>query len=594
MPPSRAQSSSRPSRNPGENNTTGQAASTSQPTSYYQLFSSTVDEADDTLPLTGDRQQQEAAAAQQQEQDLFDAKNESNSPQERYQRVSLTALWKNLDSRAFYEVANPKGPTSSSIGALTRPPSGLTLLDSSSRIRLTEDGVQSFISFHQGVADRRAPQEFLHQICHRNMTRLALANSVKFTNSLLTELKDAQQIIQARDKTIDQLRKQLLELRQTRARTKAAKAAPVRARSRSVPGAFEPLVSEDDEPVREPALEPARTPSPSPSPPPRRREKTRSHREPTRETPATQASSSGKRSARFPDPKMFSGSREKDAVDYRTWKEDLDSKLLVNADHFETDLARSAYIMTRLEGDARQHASALAAVRGGPTNLLPEELVDRLTEVFNDPNRELDAKEKLRGLRMTYLQDARDFVASFSHLATEGRLPINSWKEELHYRVYDTLKLHMLSAAEDPMISYQGYSAQLISRGREVAKVAQNQRSRTEKAEKAARFSSGASAAKPASRAEKSTSWRATAQPPAEPSALPAHSKEKTSTTAAAGSDKSELRCYNCGELGHISPKCTKPKRAPTKEVEPHEATTSDPNAEADAEDTPSEPDSEN
>ena len=206
MPPSRAQSSSRPSRNPGENNTTGQAASTSQPTSYYQLFSSTVDEADDTLPLTGDRQQQEAAAAQQQEQDLFDAKNESNSPQERYQRVSLTALWKNLDSRAFYEVANPKGPTSSSIGALTRPPSGLTLLDSSSRIRLTEDGVQSFISFHQGVADRRAPQEFLHQICHRNMTRLALANSVKFTNSLLTELKDAQQIIQARDKTIDQLR----------------------------------------------------------------------------------------------------------------------------------------------------------------------------------------------------------------------------------------------------------------------------------------------------------------------------------------------------------------------------------------------------
>ena len=58
-------------------------------------------------------------------------------------------------------------------------------------------------------------------------------------------------------------------------------------------------------------------------------------------------------------------------------------------------------------------------------------------------------------------------------------------------------------------------------------------------------------------------------------------------TTTTASSNKSKLRCYNCGELSYILLKYIKLKRAPTKEVEPYKATTSNLNAEADTEDTP-------
>lgn len=599
MPPSRAQSSSRrPSRNPDarlsrnpDDTTTGQAT-----TSFYQLFPASVDEADVTLPLTEDQQQQEAAALQQQEEDLFEARSAPDAL-ERYKRISTNALWDNLNKRAFYEVV--KGPASHSISALTQPPPGLAATGSYNRISLSEEGIQRFIRLHQGLPhgnDRRLAQEFLHQICARNMTRLALANSVKYTNSLLQELKEARAESAAKDKAIEQLRKQLPELRQTCARTKAAtQEGGQRARSRSVaPGAFdgEPLLS-DDEPARAttplPPPSPSSSPSspPSPSPPPRRRAKKRRS---TREaTTASQApSTSGKRSARFPDPKMFSGSKEKDSVDFRTWKEDLDSKLLVNDDHFESETARVAYIMTRLEVDARQHASALAQVRGGISHLVQEELIDRLVEVFNDPNREIDAREKLRSLRMTHLQDARDFLSQFSHLATEGRLPVAMWKEELHFRVYDALRMHMLSAAEDPMISYQGYSAQLISRGREVVKSAQNYKARADRIEKAARFTSGL---KPTPSPAVTPAQAAKLARSPTPAELPTRPRERTPATTKP-SQNQDVHCYNCGEPGHIAPKCPKPKKAPAKEIKPQEATQS-PEDDWKSEESSPDPDSE-
>lgn len=558
-----------------EKTTTGQA------TSHYQLFSATTNEADETLPYTDAQQQAEHAASQYQEEDLFAARVATEpGAQERYHRISLTALWENVDRRAYYETINESGARS--ISALTRPPAGLTGVEGVSRIRLTEEGIQSFISSHQDLAPERIPQEILHQIRSRNMTRYALANSARFTNSILKELKETREAVQARDRTISQLQRQLPEPHQTRGRTRAQ--AEVRARSRSLPGAYESeselLASEGE--VSEPS-------------PPRQRVGTRQPRQSTREalsaaTPfqhkrSTTPPRSGQRSARFPDPKMFSGSREKGAVDFRSWNEDLSSKLRVNADHFDTEDARTAYVMTRLEGDARQHASALASAHGGVEKLCVEMLLDRLREVFDNPNRAKDAKDQLKRLRMGYLQDASEFIGQFSHLATESRTPIATWKEEIHERLYDALQLHMHDAVEDEMVSYHGYTAKLISYSRAVVKAAHSQKARAERSERPTRFSA---IPKPSTHAER----LARPAPPAqELPTSPARSREKTPAAATPGP-----RCYNCGDPSHLAPQCPKPKKAPAKEVEPQEASSSElePEAESESEESSPDPDPEN
>ncbi|KAF4628460.1 hypothetical protein G7Y89_g9697 [Cudoniella acicularis] len=67
---------------------------------------------------------------------------------------------------------------------------------------------------------------------------------------------------------------------------------------------------------------------------------------------STATSQKTPRSARLPDPDKLS-----DGIDptFKYWEVEIDSKLQVNADHFETEAARMAYIFARAQGDARKH-----------------------------------------------------------------------------------------------------------------------------------------------------------------------------------------------------------------------------------------------
>ncbi|SLM36778.1 Zinc finger, CCHC-type [Lasallia pustulata] len=106
-------------------------------------------------------------------------------------------------------------------------------------------------------------------------------------------------------------------------------------------------------------------------------------------TPLSSASLTTKYSAKFPDPPVFT--REiTDGKDmspkFEPWVLHVHDKLQMNQDHFKTDAAKTAYVFTRLSGDAMDHINSY---RAGDPNYFKtsNSVLNALREIYDDPNR---------------------------------------------------------------------------------------------------------------------------------------------------------------------------------------------------------------
>lgn len=271
-------------------------------------------------------------------------------------------------------------------------------------------------------------------------------------------------------------------------------------------------------------------------------------------TPSTTSLAPAKefRSPKIPDPPMYSGpnKEKKEGISYRAWRSQMKNKLLGNADWYESgdvhdpDYRRLTYIETRLEDTALEFFLSWIEPRRdmGLTSCV-ESFWEFMDGIYDDPDRTINARYEYHNLRMRYVQDFNEFRAQFVRLAYIAGIPKDQWKLDIHHKLYDDLRLGMETKVSKESTTFEAYceKAQQLARGLK-------QNADKKRAREAQRGRGGGNAGPILS-----------ARPITTPRAV-------TSTTSRSSGG---IKCYTCGQMGHIRRNCPRKEAAELKMIEP-------------------------
>jgi phosphate uptake regulator len=99
------------------------------------------------------------------------------------------------------------------------------------------------------------------------------------------------------------------------------------------------------------------------------------------------------------------------------------NKLNSNADQYNTEIIRRAYIVSRTTRLARQILNPyLHDDTANPYDTV-QEMFDDLIHAFRNPHRQQEAQAKLRNLCMKINKDFYKFLAKFLYLVEKAELP---------------------------------------------------------------------------------------------------------------------------------------------------------------------------
>ncbi|KAF4627010.1 hypothetical protein G7Y89_g11143 [Cudoniella acicularis] len=263
------------------------------------------------------------------------------------------------------------------------------------------------------------------------------------------------------------------------------------------------------------------------------------------------------RSARLPDPDKLS-----DGIDptFEYWEVEIDSKLQVNADHFETEAARMAYIFSRTQGDARKHLfprynnRTLASLKFSTA----QAMVDYLAEIYTNPHRTRDAEVEYNDLKMGDGQSFHEFKTQFLHLADEAQVP----EQSRFYGLYDRLPDPLQDRLATQLRSFGGRLQDLCEAASDLDAELKRITARRQKKARERKATTPAKppyvpAFRPTTDPLPNSHRIATPGPTTLLRPTPAPEKRLYSSTPAP-----PFTCHNCGEPGHILRDCTRPKRA--------------------------------
>ena len=164
-----------------------------------------------------------------------------------------------------------------------------------------------------------------------------------------------------------------------------------------------------------------------------------------------------------------------DGVDptYEEWEEGLKDKLHMNADWYDVDERRAhanrvmIYVKSTVQGKAFDHLIAYLKQFDKNETVTVEMCRQYLKRAFDDPDKRMKAREELHKLKLNYLGDFGAFYSEFVRLANISRKAKDFWKEDIHDKLYASLRTHMELFVVDDGCDFETYcqKAQHFARG---------------------------------------------------------------------------------------------------------------------------------
>ena len=121
---------------------------------------------------------------------------------------------------------------------------------------------------------------------------------------------------------------------------------------------------------------------------------------------------SGK-SHKMPDPERYATAGGD--VEFESWRIELENKLMVNDDHFNSEAAKIAYVYSRTKGEAQAH---LTHARSHTIFRTATEAMNYLEEMYGDRNKRQKARRRWIKLRMGVDDKFNNFMSTFQMLAS--------------------------------------------------------------------------------------------------------------------------------------------------------------------------------
>lgn len=156
----------------------------------------------------------------------------------------------------------------------------------------------------------------------------------------------------------------------------------------------------------------------------------------SREGTPVSSQSGVKRSIKIPDPPVLTNGIN---PSWDEWLFAVRDKLESNHDHWETDRARVAYVLTRLGGRAVKQTFARRTAGTNKPYLVPDDIIDHLAPTFDDPDRKHNKRREFKALKQGQSQSFIDFYSEFMRLTSHMKRDEDTNLEDLREKVLPRL-----------------------------------------------------------------------------------------------------------------------------------------------------------
>jgi hypothetical protein len=119
----------------------------------------------------------------------------------------------------------------------------------------------------------------------------------------------------------------------------------------------------------------------------------------------------------LPDPEKFDGKGYK----YETWFQSIEAKLLVDGPAIGNEIAQFYYVYLNLETNVQAMVLPQLAAAKEADVWDPQSIIRQITRVYDNPNKVLEAEDRLHKIEMSSTESLHAYIARFERMLYEAR-----------------------------------------------------------------------------------------------------------------------------------------------------------------------------